>query len=155
MPQLNKGGKYVFGFSEIRNDLTIQLPRQAISEYNITLDGSVILITGSKSTGGFCVTNERLLKTSKLKHILAECTDLATHTLPQYEFVRFKGRGYSWAAISLNGILQLFPTALEYLNLSIGNQLISIRSSNIAFVMGARGPLLERAHFYKGAIEHY
>lgn len=75
MPQLNKGGKYVFGLSEIHEDLTIQFPEQGISEYNIALDSSVILITGSRSTGGFCVTNEKLLRHSKLKHILTQCAN--------------------------------------------------------------------------------
>ena len=33
MPQLNKGGKFVFGFSVMRDDLTIHIPPQALSEY--------------------------------------------------------------------------------------------------------------------------
>lgn len=155
MPQLNKGGKYVFGFSEIHDDLTIQFPKQAISEYNITLENSVILITGSKTTGGFCVTNQTLLGSSKLKHILSQCEGLVSHTLPQCEFIRFKGRGYCWVSISSSGIIQLSPRAMQYLSLSIGCPLISIRSSDIAFVMGAKGPLLEKGFSYNGIIEHY
>ena len=30
MPQLNKGGKFVFGFSVMRDDLTIHIPPQAL-----------------------------------------------------------------------------------------------------------------------------
>ena len=30
MPQLNKGGKFVFGLSVIRPDLTIHIPPQAL-----------------------------------------------------------------------------------------------------------------------------
>ena len=33
--------------------------------------------------------------------------------------------------------------------------LVSIRSSDIAFTMGAKGPLLEKAHNYNGNIERY
>lgn len=36
MPQMNKGGKFIFGKSIIRSDGRIQLPAQAIQEYNIT-----------------------------------------------------------------------------------------------------------------------
>lgn len=56
MPQLNKGGKFVFGLSVIRPDLTIHIPPQALSEYDAVRDGKVIIFTGSKITGGFCVT---------------------------------------------------------------------------------------------------
>lgn len=67
MPQMNKGGKFIFGKSLIREDLTIQLPSQALSEYNATMEGKVYLFTGSKITDGFCVTRRGLLKPSKKK----------------------------------------------------------------------------------------
>lgn len=41
------------------------------------------------------------------------------------------------------------------LNLCIGTELLSIRSSDIAFTMGAKGPLLEKAHNYTGKIQRY
>ena len=56
MPQLNKGGKFVFGLSVINPDLTIHIPPQALLEYDALRDGKVIIFTGSKITGGFCVT---------------------------------------------------------------------------------------------------
>lgn len=34
MPQMNKDGKFVFGKSLIREDLTIHLPTKAVTEYN-------------------------------------------------------------------------------------------------------------------------
>lgn len=43
MPQLNKGGKFVFGLSVIRSDLTIHIPPQALLEYDTTRDGKVII----------------------------------------------------------------------------------------------------------------
>ncbi|WP_343337427.1 hypothetical protein [Terrisporobacter petrolearius] len=42
---------------------------------------------------------------------------------------------------------------LETLDISIGMELLSIRSSDIAFVMGAKGPLLEKAHNFKWTLE--
>ena len=35
MPQMNKGGKFIFEKSLIHNDGTIQIPAQAIEEYCI------------------------------------------------------------------------------------------------------------------------
>ena len=71
MPQMNKGGKFIFGKSLIREDGVLQIPEQAIREYDITVEGRVYLFTGSKSTGGFCVTRKGLLEPSKLGHILS------------------------------------------------------------------------------------
>lgn len=52
MPQLSKGGKYVFGKSLIRKGCSIQLPPQGVEEYDMAAEGKVYLITGSKNSGG-------------------------------------------------------------------------------------------------------
>ncbi len=127
MPQMNKGGKFIFGKSLIRDDLTIHLPTQALTEYNATAERKVYLFTGSKVTGGFCVTRKGLLEPSKLGHILTDNPAL----------------------------IQLNQQILDFLNLKIGMELLSIRSSDIAFTMGATGPLLERADNYEGEIPLY
>ena len=49
----------------------------------------------------------------------------------------------------------LFTKSVIQLNLKTGMLLLSIRSSNIAFTMGATGPLLERADNYEGEIPLY
>lgn len=152
MPQLNKGGKFIFGKSLIRDDLTIRLPAQAVEEYEITSEGRVYLFTGSKSTGGFCVTRKGLLQPSQLGHILAENPKLSDYLVAEGEFVPYKGRSYCWVSISEDGIIQLTPDALCFLNLQEGVELLAIRSSNIAFTMGAKGPLLARAEAYPGEI---
>lgn len=56
--------------------------------------------TGSRSTGGFCVTSPGLLAGSKLAHILTDCPGLAGDELGEGEFIRYKGRGYAWAPVS-------------------------------------------------------
>lgn len=44
---------------------------------------------------------------------------------------------------------------MEYLNLSAGDTLMSIKSSDIAFTMGARGPLMDKVHAYEGKIPEF
>ncbi len=155
MPQLNKGGKFVFGLSAIRPNLTIHIPPQALSEYNAIQDGKVIIFTGSKITGGFCVTTHSLLSKSKLRHILEECPTLRDCQLSEGEFIQYKGRKYAWLEIDKNGTVKLPQSTLEVLELHSGMELLSIRSSDIAFTMGAKGPLLEKAHNFHGEIERY
>lgn len=141
MPQMNKGGKYIFGKSLIRDDLTVHLPPQAVEEYHAGTEGRAYLFTGSKSTGGFCVTRRGLLEPSKLGHILAENPSLRDYQIPEGEFIQFKGRSYCWVSITSDGVIQLKPSTLEFLDLERGMELLTIKSSNIAFTMGAKGPL--------------
>ena len=39
MPQMNKGGKFIFGKSLIRTDGTLRIPPQAMEEYHIADEG--------------------------------------------------------------------------------------------------------------------
>lgn len=155
MPQMNKGGKFIFGKSRIRDDLTIQLPPQAVAEYRAGAEGKVYLFTGSKVTGGFCVTRKGLLEPSKLGHILAENPALRDYQTAEGAFVPYKGRSYYWVCISEQGIIRLNRDMLRFLGLKVGMELLSIRSSDIAFTMGAKGPLLDKSEAYDGTIEVY
>ena len=83
---MNKGGKFIFGKSVIRNGGIIQLPEQAIQEYSITSEGKVYLFIGSKSTGGFCVTRKGLLEPSKMGHILYDNPELKDYSASQGTF---------------------------------------------------------------------
>lgn len=145
MPQMNKGGKFIFGKSLIQEDGVLQLPAQAIDEYDITADGKVYIFTGSKSTGGFCITRKGLLELSKLGHILTDTPQLKEYTSKPGEFIKYKGRFYAWLNISANGKISLTDKIMSFLKIEPGMKLLSIRSSDIAFTMGAKGPLVEKS----------
>ena len=90
---------------------------------------------------------------------------IRTHSYQQFSFTELsdnRGRIYKiqravilLVNISDNGVIQLNQQILDFLNLKIGMKLLSIRSSDIAFTMGATDPLLERADNYEGEIEIY
>ena len=151
MPQMNKGGKFIFGESVIRPDGRVQLPPQAVDEYRIASEGKAYLFTGSKITGGFCVTRQGLLLPSKLGHILTDTPSLL-YEVPDGTFVPYKGRAYCWTAISASGEITLTEEMMVFLHLKPEMQLLSIRSSDIAFTMGTKGPLLEKAAHFDGEI---
>lgn len=152
MPQMNKGGKFIFGKSLIRDDGTLRFPKQAIEEYDITAEGKVYLFTGSKSTGGFCVTRKGLLEPSKLGHILTETPALKEYTAEQGTFIKYKGRFYAWVNISNDGLITLTDEMMAFLKIEAGMKLLSIRSSDIAFTMGAYGRLVEESMKHEGEI---
>lgn len=155
MPQLNKGGKFVFGLSRIQADGTLRFPPQAVAEYDVASERKVYLFTGSKSTGGFCVTRRGLLEPSKLSHILRDNPTLRDYTAREGEFVRYKGRAYCWTSVGKEGTIRLSGEMLGLLKIAPDDELLCIRSSDIAFTMGARGPLLEKSAQYEGTIEVY
>lgn len=152
MPQMNRGGKFIFGGSVIGLGGLVQLPPQAVEEYSIAAEGRVYLFTGSRSTGGFCVTRRGLLLPSKLGHILTETPELLNYAAPSGRFIPYKGRAYCWVEISEGGAVRLTGEMLAFLHLTPGMRLLSIRSSDIAFTMGAKGSLLERAAGFDGEI---
>jgi len=153
MPQLAKGGKYVFGWSKINPDLTIQLPPMAVDEYSISSENRVYLISGSKSTGGFCVTRKGLLYPSKIGNILSDTPALCAYRLAEGELIPYKGRRYCWLSISQKGILQFTDDIINSLSFCGIEKLLAIRSSDIAFTMGAKGPLVEFAARFSGVID--
>lgn len=155
MPQMNKGGKFIFGKSLIYPDGAIQLPEQAVEEYRIAEEGKVYLFTGSKVTGGFCVTRKGLLHPSKLGHILDDVPQLLDYTSKQGEFIKYKGRSYCWTNISKTGKIVLTKGMMEFLDIKPGMKQLSIRSSDIAFTMGAKGSLPEKSENYDGEIPVY
>ena len=53
MPQMNKGGKFIFGKSLIRDDLTIHLPTQALTEYNAQQREKSIFLLEARSLAAF------------------------------------------------------------------------------------------------------
>lgn len=101
------------------------------------------------------MTRKGLLESSKLGHILVENPELYRYELRPGEFVPYKGRSYCWIFISEEGKIQLTKEMLAVLGLHSGMELLSIRSSNIAFTMGAKGPLLQEAVYFDGKIERY
>lgn len=152
MPQMSKGGKFIFGKSIIKENGSVQIPAQAMAEYSITSEKKVYLFTGSKITGGFCITRKGLLAPSKLGHILTDQPDLMNYTSACGAFTKYKGRFYCWVDISETGQIILTKDMMDFLNIEPNMQLLSIRSSDIAFTMGAKGPLLEKSKRYEGDI---
>lgn len=59
---------------------------------------------------------------------------------------------YCWTFISEKGKIILSHDIMKILDLKPEMKLLSIQSSNIAFTMGSKGPLLEKAENYNGEI---
>jgi len=70
MPRLVKGGKHVYGWSEVGTAGNIADHDEALEEYNLKTPCNVVLLSGSKRSGGFALTTATLLKNSRIYAIL-------------------------------------------------------------------------------------
>ena len=154
MPQMTKGGKYIFGWSKIGQNGELTFPTMAVKEYNLQEETYIYIVSGSKQTGGFCVMTDPLLSHSKLKNILKENSSLADRSLSEGELIAYKGRKYGWLALKENTVY-LSDDLMKMLEIKVGDKLLAIRSSDIAFTMGVKGSLIEKANDYQGIIEEF
>ena len=152
MPQMTKGGKYIFGWSRIRVNGEMIFPRMVVDEYKLKEENHIYIVSGSKQTGGFCVMTEPLLSHSKLKNILEENPSLAKRSLREGELITYKGRKYGWLVLNKSAVY-LPDDLMKMLEIKVGDKLLAIRSSDIAFTMGVKGSLIEKANDYQGIIE--
>jgi bifunctional DNA-binding transcriptional regulator/antitoxin component of YhaV-PrlF toxin-antitoxin module len=145
MPQLAKGGKFVFGWCRIGEDGGAVIPPQARGEYGISPGDRIILLSGSSTSGGFGITTKSFLEKSRLSVILADNPELADCNVGEGQPLKYKGRDYCWATVNGEGKFIIPPRALEAYGIKVGDRLLSIRSSAIAIGMAAKGPLVELA----------
>lgn len=155
MPQLNKGGKYVFGWSTIGDDGVIRIPDQAIEEYGLSENDTVVLMSGSKRSGAFSVSSFPLMKDSILSSLLKEHPELERMEIGEGEVVKFKNRYYCWTKIHGGKWMKLSEKTLGVYSIKPGDRLLSIRGSNIAFDYAAKGPLFEKGLNTKRDVSKY
>lgn len=96
MPQLVKGGKYVYGWSKVGEKGKIVVPPEAVKEYNLSKYKKVILLSGSKRSGGFGVTTLKLLENSPLAAVIKP---LAQFKAPGREVIQINGNPYCWVTL--------------------------------------------------------
>lgn len=145
MPQLARGGKYVFGWSVISEDGGILIPEEAGQEYQFESGERVILIPGSNTSGGFSIASKSLLEQSRLRDILIRNPDLAEFLVKEGNVIDINGKNLCWVTIHGNGLLQLPPHTLEAYGVKSGNYLLVVRGSYIGIGMAVKGPLVEEA----------
>ena len=62
MPQLVKGGKWVFGWVIVGPRREIRIPPEAYAEYGFRIGEPVLLLPGSRTSGGFGIGRREILE---------------------------------------------------------------------------------------------
>jgi hypothetical protein len=120
MPQLVKGGKWVFGWTIVGPGRVATIPPEAWDEYGFRVGDEVTFIAGSRRSGGFGLSHERLLRDTALV--------LGARALAQ-------GRIAETARVAV-------PAAVGP---QAGDRLLVVRGSGRALGFLTRGPIYEEA----------
>ena len=145
MPQLVKGGKYIFGWSKIRPNGKIKIPEEASIEYKIAINENLILFNGSKKSGGFGVSKPETLKSSPIGLLLKDLPELVKFEIQEGQIIKHRNRKFCWTKVNEQGYFILSSEALKAYDLKIGNKLIVGRGSYLAIAFIAKGPIFEEA----------
>lgn len=145
MPEIASGGKYVYGWSKVTERGRIVIPEEAADEYGFSEWDKVILMSGSRRSGGFGLTTPRLLGGSPLASILRTLPRLRSFQMPEARTVRMHGRTYCWTTIQEGGYILLPLQTLRQYEIVPGDRLLAVRGSEVALGFAVRGPLVEEA----------
>lgn len=144
MPQLVKGGKYMFAWTRVGNDGRIVVPPEALAGYRLEEGENLVLRYASRTSRGFVLGSPRRLERTVLGIVLKDCPQLGGFLIPEGEIIEYKGRPYAWACLR-GGAISVPPRTLERFGVHIGDRLAVIRGSGLAVSFIVQGPIVEEA----------
>lgn len=121
MPQLEKGGKWVFGWTIVGLDKNILIPVPAFQEYGFHQDDPVVFTLGSRRSSGFGIGHKEKVASSFI------------HS-------RIIGEGLIGKEMHI-----FLPQSID---INPGEQLLVVRGSNLALGFLLRGPIVDEARLH-------
>ncbi len=118
MPQLAKGGKWVFGWVMVGQEREIRIPPEAYAEYGFQPHDVVFFMKGSHRSGGFGLGKQEILAASPI--------------LP---------RRLAQGTVTPEGLVRLPPEV----EIRLGERLLVVRGSGLALGFLERGPICDEA----------
>ncbi len=144
MPQLVKGGKHTYGWTQVGEMGHILLPPEAMEEYGFDHYMKLIMLPGSKKSGGFCVASKDSFSRTPLAAVLQANPDLGNFELPEGAIVDYQGRLFSWVEMR-ESVIQVSAETLQRYGVRIGDRLLVIRGSDLGPAFTVRGLIIEEA----------
>ena len=142
MPRIAKGGKYIYGWSTVREDWTIPVPPEAIFEYGLTGGERLIVMRGSRTSGGFTLSRLKSLEGSVLRDRISVIPGLIDGDIPKGEMVRSGGYTLSWTSLDEDNSISLKERTLLQYQIEYGQILLVIRGSGIGLSFASKGPIV-------------
>ena len=144
MPQLIKGGKYVYGWTRVGYNGHITIAPEALEDYELFGSEKLIVLPGSKTSGGFGLCPLKFLQGRKME-ILAEARpELWEDRVTEGEIIKFRSKPYCWIRLNKGSII-LRPSTLNEYGIHVLDKLLMIKGSGLALGFAVRGPIVEEA----------
>ncbi len=149
MPQLVKGGKYIFGWSIITSERRIRIPDEAFDEYKFQSGEKLIIVSGSKASGGFSIIGiNTFLKSEFVMPLikrLGYSNESDTFKLEMNKIV-FKGaRWFCWTGIDKEKYFKISSELIELIGVKKGDKLLVGRGSGIGPAFISKGLIVNEA----------
>jgi len=145
MPQLVKGGKYVFGWSHVSKSGRICIPGEAREEYRFQLSDKIIIMSGSKTSKGFSVTKTDLIKDCVIYNKLSAYSDLIHFQKLANGYIRDKDRIYTWSEIDREGCFSINEEVLNLYHVKPKENVLVGRGSGYALAFIKTGSIVKEA----------
>jgi len=149
MPQLVKGGKYVFGWTRINKDFKIRIPDETYDEYHFGETDKLIILSGSKSSGGFSIITPNSIIKSKLSkniiRLIGYKKDSNSFTTNKLEIIKHGDRLISWTSIENKIYFRLSKELITSLNINIKDKLLVGRGSGLGPAFISKGTIYQEA----------
>lgn len=143
MPQLVKGGKFIYGLSKVSPEGSIAVPPQAMQEYGFRNGDDVIIMSGSRTSGGFGLTRRDIIEKSSLALIIDTLPHLFDYSIAEFEIVTDKARSYCRTKIQNDGCIIVPLDTLSRFGINSGDLLAAGRGSRLSIAFIVRGSIME------------
>jgi hypothetical protein len=145
MPQLVKGGKYVFGWTFVHPDGKILIPPEAQSEYGFKANDKLIVMSGSKTSRGFAITTINKIFNTPIFNRIKQFPELYSFRNLEDGYLADGQKIYTWIFLMANGHFKIHPVVLQKFSVNTGDRLIVGRGSGLALAFIKQGTIINEA----------
>ena len=155
MPQLVKGGKYIFGWSHVSDCGRICIPEEARIEYKFQFNDNIIIINGSRTSKGFAITKPDLIKKCPIYNRLSKHKELIQFQNLHHGYIQDKNNIYTWSRIDNQGYFHINEKILNQYYVGLNDNVLVGRGSGFALAFIKTGSIVEEAIRHPELITYY
>ncbi|MFN2176858.1 MAG: hypothetical protein ACK2U3_12985 [Anaerolineales bacterium] len=144
MPQLVKGGKYIFGWTLVDKNGRISLPPMAEKEYRFDNLNRLIMLPGSKTSGGFGLYSPQKILRSRIGSIFRAHPEFMNFKTAPGKIINFLGTQFCWVKFS-QSIISIPVETLGKFGVRAGAKLLVARGSKLGMAFVMKGPIITEA----------
>ena len=145
MPQLVRGGKYIFGWSHVSETGRIRIPEEAREEYHFRPFDKIFIMSGSRTSKGFSVTKKNLIKDSVIYNKLSNHKELIHFQELPNGYIQEKDKTYTWSEVDADGYFKISEEVLKQYHVNVNENVLVGRGSGFALAFIRTGSIVKEA----------